>query len=173
MKICRTTLILVLVACCSGVHAGDDVISEFLEKEFTTVGRLEALPTPVQDHLLRRADNGPEDCDLSGIANPTEPFNSTDVAECGLPMRRLKFGGVSESMVFVYYEHGGRGYHFHLVIYRARGGEPGVIFAGRFTRGAGEKAGWRDPATTEDLKRTVRSEMIDDETAVADAHGYW
>jgi hypothetical protein len=49
------------------------------------------------------------------IANIGEPFNATDVIEQELPFRRIIDFLVTSSTAYLWYEHGGRGYHQHLV----------------------------------------------------------
>ena len=125
---------------------------------------MEAFPISVKNHLLSKTENNIKECDLSGVANPLLPYNVTDVVNCGLPMRRLKFGGISERIIFVFYEHGGRGHHFHLVIYRANDIDTTVLFAGRFGQ---------DPTTIPELKKVLNSGNIENEVLVADTNGYW
>lgn len=50
-----------------------------------------------------------------GIAAKGQPFNATDVIEEGRPSRRIVAYLVTSSASFLWYEHGGRGYHQHLV----------------------------------------------------------
>jgi hypothetical protein len=50
-----------------------------------------------------------------GIAAVGEPFNATDVVDRGKPDRRIVAYLVTSSTSYVWYEHGGRGYHQHLV----------------------------------------------------------
>ncbi len=49
------------------------------------------------------------------IAAKDEPFNSTDIVEKGVPTRRIVDYFVTSATSFLWYEHGGRGYHQHLV----------------------------------------------------------
>ena len=50
-----------------------------------------------------------------GIAAKGEAFNATDAMERGQPFRRIVAYMVSSSTSLIWYEHGGRGYHQHLV----------------------------------------------------------
>lgn len=50
-----------------------------------------------------------------GIAAMGEPFNATDVVEQGKSSRRILAYSIAGSTSFLLYEHGGRGYHQHLV----------------------------------------------------------
>jgi hypothetical protein len=54
----------------------------------------------------------------SEIADKGARFNATDVVDTRLPMRRLIGFSVSNTESFIWYEHGGRGYHQHLVRFR-------------------------------------------------------
>lgn len=49
------------------------------------------------------------------MAPKGEPFNATDVINEGLPRRRLIGEFVTSTVAYIWYEHGGRGYHQHLV----------------------------------------------------------
>jgi hypothetical protein len=51
----------------------------------------------------------------TGIAARGEPFNATDVAD-DKPSRRIVANFVTSATAFLWYEHGGRGYHQHLVL---------------------------------------------------------
>jgi hypothetical protein len=46
-----------------------------------------------------------------------EPYNATDVVEGDLPSRRIVSELVTSNIAYIWYEHGGRGYHQHLVRY--------------------------------------------------------
>ncbi len=48
------------------------------------------------------------------IANIGEPFNVTDIKRDNLPFRRIIDFAVTSSTAYLWYEHGGRGYHQHL-----------------------------------------------------------
>jgi hypothetical protein len=49
------------------------------------------------------------------FADPGQRWNATDVIVHGIPERRLIFAGTVDGNWFIYYEHGGRGKHEHLV----------------------------------------------------------
>lgn len=49
------------------------------------------------------------------IANKGQAFNATDVIDKGVPQRRVIDYVVDEHVAYLWYEHGGRGYHQHLV----------------------------------------------------------
>jgi hypothetical protein len=94
------------------------------------------------------------------IADPGQPFSAGDALPPGpvLPMRRLKFGGVASSVSSVYYEHGGRGHHYHLTIYSNSASEP--VFAGRFSPGFKNGKVGEAPSTVEVLKQWLSTGRI-------------
>jgi hypothetical protein len=49
------------------------------------------------------------------IVSKDEPFNSTDIVKKGMRTRRMIDYLVTSTTSFLWYEHGGRGYHQHLV----------------------------------------------------------
>ena len=49
------------------------------------------------------------------MAPKNAPFNATDNIEQNLPMRRLVGFSVTSARSYIWYEHGGRGYHQHLI----------------------------------------------------------
>ena len=49
------------------------------------------------------------------IAKPGEPYNVTDVIDSNLYSRRIVDEFVTSTVAYIWYEHGGRGYHQHLV----------------------------------------------------------
>lgn len=49
------------------------------------------------------------------IAFKNEPYNVTDMVNADLPMRRIVGEFVTSNVGYIWYEHGGRGYHQHLV----------------------------------------------------------
>jgi len=57
-------------------------------------------------------------CDMAfagDIARQGQKFNATDVIEKGVPRRRILGYVVGKRYAYLWYEHGGRGYHQHLV----------------------------------------------------------
>jgi hypothetical protein len=69
--------------------------------------RLEDLPRIVQDQVRS---------DIGEIAAPGEPFTSTDAGFNG-PIRRFLQGIRSGRYWIIWYEHGGRGLHRHVLAY--------------------------------------------------------
>ena len=57
-------------------------------------------------------------CDLAfagKIASPGQQYNATDVAMQGVPQRRILDYTIGDHYAYIWYEHGGRHYHQHLV----------------------------------------------------------
>ncbi len=61
------------------------------------------------------------------MAEPNEPFNSTDCIAKDYPSRRFITGGFSKDYAFVFYEHGGLGYNQPFVILKRKGGKANII----------------------------------------------
>jgi hypothetical protein len=52
------------------------------------------------------------------IANRGESFNATDVeVDLSQPSRRFVLAGTAPGIWLIVYEHGGRGYHHHLMVF--------------------------------------------------------
>src|ERR1041384_4997540 len=87
--------------------------SAFQEADFTKVSKFERLPPQVRNEFLSLIHNEP-------FADPGKKWNPGDVIwDEKVPRRRLIFGGASGSTWFIYYEHGGRGLHEHLVVFKS------------------------------------------------------
>lgn len=70
----------------------------FVANTYQLFYRVESLPEPVREMLKKQ---------VGMIANPGEPYNSTDLVHPGLPMCRLYLAGVSRDFGFVAYRRGG------------------------------------------------------------------
>src|SRR5262245_40596960 len=116
-----------------------------LTEQYTLVGTVQQIPPAVIADLSARMQHDPR------LANPGERFNRTDVVDSRYPMRRLVLAGLGARSWFVSYEHGGRGYHRHLVVYAQRDGRPMLAYAGTFVSEA---------ATLEELRRLVSNTQI-------------
>ena len=80
---------------------------------FVTVGCSPSLArSPVIDGFARTVLKG-------ALAMPGEPFNSTDLVLDDTPQRRVIGYRIEKSSAYLWYEHGGRGYHHHLVRFAA------------------------------------------------------
>src|SRR5262245_46533979 len=89
------------------------------------------------------------------VANPGERFNSTDVVDTRYPRRRLVLSGIESRSWFVSNEHGGRGYHRHLVVFTRSGDRVKLAYARTFLSRA---------ATLEELRQLVKTgQMIEGE----------
>ena len=116
-----------------------------LTEKYVLATTVEQIPPGVMADLSARMKHDPR------LANPGERFNRTDVVDPRYPMRRLVLAGLGARSWFVTYEHGGRGYHRHLVVYAQRDGRPMLAYAGTF----GSEA-----ATLEELRQLVRNRQI-------------
>ena len=121
-------------------------VASFQATQFAQVDHVRSLPTDVRQALeqaLRR----------EALADPSESFEATDALSGDhLPRRRLIFAGVSESLCFVYYEHGGRGLHQHLLIFaRAKGSEARLLENLSMSNGLTTKR----PANIKELKAFI------------------
>ncbi len=86
--------------------------AHILDGEFSIVVAVEKFPKAVRAVLAEIFRQNTFE-----IANPGQRYQSTDVGENG-PLRRLVFAGVSSDKCFVYYERGGRGHGYYVVVLR-------------------------------------------------------
>ena len=84
-------------------------------REFVEVSSLTSLPVMIQDSL------GAQRAGAEGIADRGGRFNTTDVIEPGLPMRRFVVAGLAPDAAIVAYERGGRGYSVRVLLYNWSG----------------------------------------------------
>lgn len=129
-----------------------------LDADYRILKRVADFPPLLVDALAGRINATPL------MADPWGRFNATDVVDTELPMRRLKFAGQSETGAFVYYEHGGFGFHYHLGVFEIRDGQVSLAFAGRFFVKA---------RNLDRLRNLVAQGEIKDEKDVVEKHGYW
>ncbi len=83
--------------------------------EFVEVGSLALLPPAIQDSI------GAKRAGADGIAERGARFNTTDVVEPGLPMRRFVIAGLAPDAALVAYERGGRGYSVGILLFKWSG----------------------------------------------------
>jgi hypothetical protein len=86
-------------------------LEQILKAEYKEVNKIKEIPPPVLTALLSLMKHDPR------LANPGEPFNATDVVDTNVPMRRLIFTAGTPTGWLICYEHGGRGYMRHLVVF--------------------------------------------------------
>lgn len=155
-------VLLLTIAACAGALPDSvepaPLAQGLLDSDYRIVHRVADLPAPLIEALSSRLRTIPL------MADPGGRFNETDVIDSSLPMRRLVFAGLSEKQAFVHYEHGGRAFHTHLAVFELQGGQESVVFAGRFHLAA---------ENLDQLRSFVAQGEIQDETEIADAHGYW
>jgi hypothetical protein len=95
----------------------------FLTAKYSLVTTVARIPPAVLTYLSARMKHD------ARLANPEERFNSTDIIDTRYPMRRLVLAGVESRSWFVSYEHGGRGYHRHLVVFTRSGDRVKLAYA--------------------------------------------
>ena len=91
-------------------------------------------------------------------------FQLTDIRTVPrLPTRRLVAAGETIGLAFLWYEHGGRGYHQHFVLLATAGDSAtaSLVIRGLF----GKKL--------DKLRAVIAQGKFDPETDVADKHQYW
>ena len=147
MALLRRIVIAILVTATTGAVSAstasqDDAAQVFLTARYTFVTSVRRIPPSVMTELLVRMKYD------ARLADPGASFNSTDVIDPSYPMRRLILAGIDARSWFVSYEHGGRGYHRHLVVFTERDGRPQLAYAGTFLP---------DAATVEELRQLVRN----------------
>ena len=86
----------------------------FLSLDYELLYRVKELPKAIAKFLNERAP---------GIANPGEPFNSTDVITPSLPLTQLSWAGISKDFGFVLYKQGGFAPHQVLLLIEIEKGE--------------------------------------------------
>jgi|SoiMethySBSTD1v2_1073268.scaffolds.fasta_scaffold50519_2 hypothetical protein len=114
----------------------------FLTAKYSLVTTVARIPPAVLTYLSARMKHD------ARLANPGERFNSTDIIDTRYPMRRLVLAGVESRSWFVSYEHGGRGYHRHLVVFTRSGDRVKLAYARTFLSKA---------ATLEELRQLVKT----------------
>ena len=145
-------------------------ISSFQSAQFTKLDTMASFPDSVQALVKAKTHDVLDHvrCDLSGIADPGEAYNATDVIKCGTPCRRLVFGGISQDVLFICYEHGGIGKHYHLLVFANAPSGWVLCFVGRFSPFAGGKHGKSVSLDLAFLRELMRSGAITDRRADAD-----
>lgn len=97
---------------------------KFLSTDYQVVYKTEEIQSNILNALYEKFAG-------KKIANPDEEFNPTDVIyDENIPQRRLVFAGSSSNSWFVCYEHGGYGYHCHLIIFSTEKEKVQIMFNG-------------------------------------------
>jgi hypothetical protein len=86
--------------------------AQILVGDFSAINAVEKLPKKVRAFLAEMFGQK-----LLELANPGQKYQATDVGEDG-PVRRLVFAGISARKCFVYYERGGRGHGYFVIVLR-------------------------------------------------------
>ena len=138
----------------------------FVETEFNTLDSFEMLPEAVVKYLMDKIDEP-----ISPIGGP---FRATDVVITppDIPSRRLMYLGEANDVFIIWYEHGGRGYHHHVVLLRIKDAEEASddedqvtpIFLARPLFNAEDMV---------ELKQRISDGTIQDEKEQILEHGYW
>jgi hypothetical protein len=118
----------------------------FLTAKYSLVTTVERIPRAVLTCLFARAK--PSWKHDARLANPGERFNSSCSVDTRYPRRRLVLAGIDSRSWFVSYEHGGRGIHWHLVVFTKSGDRVKLAYARTFLSKA---------ATLEELREIVKS----------------
>ncbi len=98
-----------------------------LQGPFVARTALHVLDPAVTSELHRRI---PE-----FMADAGEPFEPTDIRTGRLPSRRFLVAGVStlsSQYWIVCYEHGGRGFHYHIAFFQVVAGKASVLKSGQW-----------------------------------------
>ena len=89
------------------------------------------------------------------LANPKERYEATDqISDASLPSRRLILAGLAPNCSFVAYEHGGRGYHLHFIVFRRDHGTWQIAYNG---------TGWSDGNDLDSLLKAIRNRRLRDD----------
>ncbi len=105
--------------------SNDPALAWILKGDYQAVKSFYDLPKDVRIAILPEP---PAD----RMAEPNEPFNSTDLIMKDYPSRRFIVGGFSKDYAFVFYEHGGRGYNQPFVILKRESGKANIILSKYF-----------------------------------------
>jgi hypothetical protein len=90
-------------------------VEDILSADYTRANTVDQIPWVVLTALLGLMEHDPR------LANPGDRFNATDVVDSELATRRLVFAAGTSTSWLIYYEHGGLGYHRHLVVFTLAG----------------------------------------------------
>lgn len=140
----RVLRFLLVVATCSAASLtrAEQPTPSALQAAYVVVEFFRELPPAVRHEIERRSSEP--------IADVGEPFRATDVVVDNRPCRRFVFAGHARApsdLWVVCYEHGGRGYHYHVALFELINGSVHVIKAGQWLP--------EDPEKTVQLKEIL------------------
>ena len=107
------------------IDSNDTALAWILNGDYQVVKSFYDLPKDIRTKILPEPPAG-------RMAEPNEPFNSTDLITKDYPSRRFITGGFSKDYAFVFYEHGGRGYNQPFVILKRESGKANIILSKYF-----------------------------------------
>jgi hypothetical protein len=93
--------------------AADSVRDHLLDGDFKVVNHVQAIPQTwrsIFDSSFVDIHGLPTKGARVEMADPGQPFQSSDALVPGLPFRRLVLAGLSSQKCFIYYQHGGSMY---------------------------------------------------------------
>lgn len=151
------------------ISALDELPPDFSTSTFRVIDSIDELPKDAKKILIERSrdvrssggftacrHSDPNDCsyfeaskcDLSGIVNHGQQYNSTDVIECNRPQRELLLAGTIGDQILVFIQQGGHVVEFFIEIYDIHPRVPKVAFAS----GALWCSSGQPPATIEEIQ---------------------
>ena len=103
-------MLLAVPGLAASVPSAKNPVTAILTGDAVETRKVSEIPAPAIRRLLSMMKVRP------GIASAGEAFNATDVVWPNRAMRRLVLARGNSSSWLVYYEHGGRSLHRHLVV---------------------------------------------------------
>jgi hypothetical protein len=159
IQIIDTITIILLIIFSSTLISAKDLSSgenKFINSNFNELKSLEELPRGLQKYLSEN---------IKGKISPIDgPFQATDVVtDPKVPTRRLILAGKYENTYFIWYEHGGYGYHHHIVVVEEEASNINLIYAARPF----------NAKSLSDIRELIISGKLSDETQEVQKHRYW
>ncbi len=110
---------------CLGAVPSPRVLERCVSETLRPVYIVRSMPSTVVADLLTHVAFGRN----GGVADRGETYNATDIIKYPeRPTRRFLFGAVDDRTAVLAYEHGGRGYHIHVVAYDVSGARAVPLF---------------------------------------------
>ncbi len=151
-------IILLIIFSSALLYARELSIGEnkFINSNFNELKSLEELPREVQKYLSEN---------IKGKISPSNgPFRATDVVtDPKVPSRRLILAGKNKNKYFIWYEHGGRGYHHHIVVVEEEESSIKLAYAARPFKAK----------SLNDIRELIFNGKLKEETEEVQKHGYW